>query len=71
MPRAVSKANEYRANAAECRRRAENTKDAPQKRMWREMSESWLGMICFAEQEDFATEERERGTNQPRSRSSH
>jgi hypothetical protein len=39
--------------------------------MWRDMSESWLGMIGFAEQEDFSVEERERGTNQQRSKSSH
>ena len=71
MPRVISKANEYRANAAECRRRAECTKNVPEKHMWRDMSESWLGMIVFAEQEDFAAEERERGTNQQRSKSSH
>jgi hypothetical protein len=71
MPRVVSKANEYRANAAECRRRAECAKKAPDKHMWRDMSESWLGMIGFAEQEDFAAEEHERGTNQQRSKSSH
>jgi len=39
--------------------------------MWRDMSESWLRMIDFAEQEDFAAEEHERGTNQQRSKSSH
>ena len=39
--------------------------------MWREMSESWLGMIGHAEREDFAAEEHERGTNQPKSMSSH
>jgi hypothetical protein len=44
MPRVISKAKEYRANAAECRRRAECAKNAPDKRMWRDMSESWLGM---------------------------
>jgi hypothetical protein len=46
-------------------------KKAPDKHMWRDMSESWLGMIGFAEQEDFAAEEHERGTNQQRSKSSH
>ena len=39
--------------------------------MWRDMSESWLRMIDFAEQEDFAAEEYERGTNQQRSKSCH
>jgi hypothetical protein len=71
MPRIISKANEYRANAAECRRRAECTKNAPEKQMLRDMSESWLGMIGLAEQEDFAAEEHERNTNQQRSKSSH
>jgi hypothetical protein len=71
MPRVISKANEYRANAAECRRRAECSENAPEKHMWRDMSESWLGMIDFAEQEDFAAEEHECGTNQRRSQSSH
>jgi hypothetical protein len=66
-----TKANEYRANAADCRRRAECAENAAEKLMWRDMSESWLEMIGFAEQEDFATEERERGTNQQRSSSSH
>jgi hypothetical protein len=71
MPRAASKANEYRANAADCRRRADDTKNALEKHMWRDMSESWLGMIGHAEREDFAAEEREHGTNQPQSKSSH
>jgi hypothetical protein len=71
MPGVVSKANEYRANAAECRRMADSTRNAPEQHMWREMSESWLGMIGQAEREDFAAEEHERGTNQPKSMSSH
>jgi hypothetical protein len=71
MPRLVSKANEYRANAEECRRMADSTKNALQKDMWCDMSESWLGMIGHAEREDFATEEREHGTKQPQSKSSH
>jgi hypothetical protein len=66
-----TKTNEYRANAADCCRRAECAENASEKHMWRDMSESWLGMIGFAEQEDFANEEHERGTNQQRSRSSH
>jgi hypothetical protein len=39
--------------------------------MWHDMSESWLGMIDFAQQEDFSAEEQERGTNQQGSKSSH
>jgi hypothetical protein len=71
MPRVASKASEYRANAADCRRMADGTNNVLEKHMWRDMSESWLGMIGHAEQEDFAAEEREHGTNQPRSKSSH
>jgi len=71
MAKVASKANEYRANAAECRRMAEGTKNALEKHMWRDMSESWLGMIGYAEREDFAAEQREHGTNQPQSMSSH
>jgi hypothetical protein len=67
----MSKANEYRANAAECRRMADSTKNALEKHMWRDMSESWLGMIGHAEREDFAAEEREHGTNQLQSKCCH
>ena len=71
MPRVISKVNEYRANAAECRRKAESAESASAERMWRDMSESWLGMIGFAEREDYATEELEHSTNRSMSRSSH
>jgi hypothetical protein len=67
----MSKMSEYRANAAECRRMADETKNALERRMWCDMSESWLGMIGHAEREDFAAEEREHGTNQSQSKSSH
>jgi hypothetical protein len=67
----ANKVNEYRANAADCRRMADSTKNALEKDMWRDMSESWLGMIAHAEREDFAAEAREHGTNQPQSMSSH
>jgi hypothetical protein len=50
---------------------ADSTRNAPEQHMWREMSESWLGMIGQAEREDFAAEEHERGTDQPKSMSSH
>jgi hypothetical protein len=67
----VSKVDEYRANAAECRRMADATKNAREKQMWRDMSESWLGMIGYVEREDFAAEEHEHCTKQPKSYSSH
>ena len=67
----MSKADEYRANAAECRRIAEGTTNAQDKDMWRDMSESWLGMVGHAEREDFAAEERKRGTHQLQSKCNH
>jgi hypothetical protein len=42
-----------------------------EKHMWRDMSESWLGMVGHAERDDFAAEEREHGTNQSQSESCH
>jgi hypothetical protein len=71
MPRVISKVNEYRANAAECRRKAETAESASAAQMWRDMSESWLGMIGFAEREDYVTEELEHSTHRSMSRSSH
>jgi len=50
---------------------ADGTKNAREKHMWRDMSESWLAMIGYAEREDFAGEEREHGTKQPKSELSH
>jgi hypothetical protein len=67
----MSKVDEYRANAAECCRMAEGTKNAVEECMWRDMSVSWLAMIRHGEREDFASEERERGTKQSRSKSVH
>ena len=67
----MSKVSEYRASAAECRRKADSAKDSLEKHMWRDMSESWLGMMGHAQQEDFAAEERQRGTRQSRSNCLH
>ncbi len=50
---------------------ADGTKNALEQQMWRDMSESWLGMIGLAERDDFAAEEREHGTKQSKSMSSH
>jgi hypothetical protein len=67
----VSKVNDYRANAADCRQMADTTNNVLEKHMWHDMSESWLSMIGHAEREDFAAEVHQRGTNQPQSKSSH
>ena len=50
---------------------ADSTKNAREKHMWRDISESWLAMIGYAEREDLAAEEREHGTKQPKSELSH
>ena len=67
----ICKADEYRANAAECRRMADTKKNVREKHMWRDMSASWLGMVAHAESEEFAARQRESGTRQPNSNSSH
>jgi hypothetical protein len=67
----MGKADEYRANAAECRRMAESTKNQREKSMWQDMCRSWLGLIGRGEREDFASEEHQLGTKQSKSDSSH
>jgi hypothetical protein len=62
---------EQKISAQECSSFLSRQPHAAEEHMWRDISESWLGMIGFAEQEDFAAEEHERGTNQQRSKSSH
>ena len=71
MPRMISKADEDRANAAECIEKAEKASNAKERHMWRDMSESWLGMIDFAKKEDYVIELLEQGTRQPRTWPSH
>ena len=71
MSRMISKADEYRANAAECVEKAEKANNAKEKHMWRDMSESWLGMIDFAKKEDYVRKLLEQGTRLPRVRPSH
>jgi hypothetical protein len=46
---------------------ADSKNNAHEKHMWHDMSASWLGMIGHAEGEEFATEERQHGTRQPKS----
>ena len=58
----MSKVNDYRANAADCRQMADTTNNVLEKHMWHDMSESWLSMIGHAEREDFAAEVHQRGT---------
>ncbi|MGA8653081.1 MAG: hypothetical protein WB677_21155 [Xanthobacteraceae bacterium] len=70
--RPVNKNDEYRANAAECERMARSTRNESEKRMWREMAESWLRMIKPSPQsaaaDRFDAMELERGTRLAESR---
>jgi hypothetical protein len=50
---------------------ADSKENVREKHMWRDMSGSWLGMIARAKSEEFAARQRERGTKQPKSNSSH
>ena len=41
----MSRSEEYRANAAECQRMADRTRNEADKRGWLKMAASWLRMI--------------------------
>jgi hypothetical protein len=45
----VSKRDEYYANAAECQRMADTTRNGNERRIWQEMAESWLEMARMLE----------------------
>jgi phage shock protein A len=45
----VSKAEEFRARAAECEEKANQAKDAGAKRLLREAAETWRGMATQVE----------------------
>jgi hypothetical protein len=64
---AMSKAAEYRANAAECERMAGLARKPEDKALWLQMAEHWLRMIPKPKQSDFEAfdiEEKSRGTRQ-------
>ena len=70
----MSKNDEYRANAAECQRMAEKTKNPGEKQTWLEMAGSWLRMIRQPDpsaSDSFDAAEKAQGTGQTRSGSEH
>ena len=69
----MNSSDEFRANAAECRRMADATKNAGDKRRWLQMAESWLRMIKPRQNaaDRFDAAERSDGTRQPKSDASH
>lgn len=70
----TSNNDEFRANATECRRMADATKNPGDKKRWLQMAQSWLRMITPPRQtagERFDTAERAEGTHQRKSGASH
>ena len=69
----MNNSEEFRANAAECQRMAEATKNPGDKRRWLQMAESWLRMIKPRQtaSDRFDTAERAQGTEQRKSDASH
>jgi hypothetical protein len=67
-------ADKYRANARYCLTMAERAARAEERNMWREMAETWLGMIPQAQRDapdQFEALARKRGTGQEPSTSEH
>jgi hypothetical protein len=75
----MSRSDEYRRNAEECQRMADNTSNDHDKRAWLRLAESWMRMVRKEAQrhpagqasDAFDAEHRARGTGQSDSRSSH
>jgi hypothetical protein len=70
----MSKDDEYRANAAECQRMSEITKNPADKQTWLEMAAGWMRMIRQPQpsaSDKFDEAEKTQGTGQARSGSEH
>jgi hypothetical protein len=70
----MSKSDEYRANAAECQRMADVTRNLADKQTWLEMAASWLRMIPAAPRsgsDGFDAAEKVQGTGQKKSDAEH
>lgn len=69
----MNKFDEFRANAAECERMAEATKNPADKKHWLKMAESWLRMIKPRQNatDRFDHAVRDQGTHQKNSDSEH
>jgi hypothetical protein len=61
----MSDADKYRANARYCLTMAANASRAEEKKMWRDMAQTWLGMIPQAQRnapDEFEAFARKRGS---------
>ena len=74
----MHRADEYRRNAEECQRMADNTSNGNDKRAWLRLAESWMRMVRKEASADrqqasdaFNAEHQARGTRQVNSRSAH
>jgi hypothetical protein len=70
----MTKSDEYRANAAECQRMADISRNPAEKQTWLEMAASWLRMIpqpSPSASDKFDAAEQARGTGQRKSDSEH
>lgn len=76
----MRKSEEYRVHAAECQRMADATVNQDDRRAWLQMAESWLRMAGQADligrsdqtaSEKFDATEKQIGTHQDKSDSSH
>jgi hypothetical protein len=70
----MTKSDEYRAKAEECRLMAAKVTTPIDKAAWMELATDWLGLIRerrHIASERFHAMERERGTHQPKSSAEH
>ena len=71
----MSKADEYRLNAEECHRMADNTRNPTDKSNWLRLAEKWQRMIrpdaSQRASDTFDAVQKRRGTGQEDSESSH
>ena len=70
----IGEQDEYRANAAECQRMAELTRNQAEQQTWLEMAASWLRMIKRPRpntSQEFDAVERDRSTGRERSDRAH
>lgn len=76
----MTRCDEYRRNAEECQRMADNTSNENDRRAWLRLAESWMRMVRKESghggpegqaRDAFDAEQRARGTRQRDSRSAH
>ncbi len=57
--------DEYRRNARECRRMADNVSNPTEKASWLRLAASWLGMIKNQPERPFANDAKQEARNLP------